>query len=827
MLKRLIGIPFLLFLVLAGSQATQAQCAAGYTSAQLNWDVMDFLSSTSAGYTAWYSVATFPFSQNFAVGPRNLNIAVSPTSSISLNGENATNTAHLNSFATAGDDVQFTTSTTSNRVITLTFDVDVDTVRFSLFDLDNAQKVTITALDGLGAAKNITVTKANVASAIIITGSGTATGTINIKVHAPVKTITITLSTANGDIWLSDIGTCVTGSFPVNYFAGMQPYTGQPTYIIATSDTNTVSLINVATGQAQMIFQDASSPRYINGLGYDHIKNDLYYVTDFTSSPSTNFGIKKYNFNTQVISTVAADVRTIGIPTFNRGVESAGCAFYDGALYFGVEGNGSNGRENIIWRIDFDASGNVTGTRQAWATVAQTASTQHDWGDFAIIDSVLIDFNSAANVRKYTHYNLHTEQVVATYTAVATNPPKQTGVTWNNGIYWVYDSIAVYNMNGTIGPLTKITGATVLDWVGFCGDATGFRPQSDFGDAPASYDPVALSPALHMRDTILRLGAAFDQEFVKSTSALADGDGIDEDAIATVTVLDTATTNYINSITVYNNTGSDATLIGWLDINGNGIFDPSEGRSVTVPTSTSVQTVNIAWNGINTPLISGQTTFLRIRLTSTSFGMTVNNPTGFYSNGEVEDYRVFVSAILPVNLTTFGAIVLNNNKVKLDWTASDEVGLREYEVQRSINSTTWEPIGFVSAKNQSGQVKYTSWDYTPLQGRTYYRLRIVDNNNNSRFSQLAPVTIKGGVVDIVVFPNPVDKTSVLRIEAGENAEVKLKIYNENGAELSSYKVIINAGENKIPLETERLPNGIYMLRVEISREVKTTRFIKK
>lgn len=827
-----------LFFLAGIYSSVSAQCS----SAQLNWDARDFLNSNNANYTSFYSSATFPYNQNFSIGPRTLNFAIAPTGNITLNGENATNTAHSGSFSTAGDDVQFTTtSSATNTTITMTFDINVSNVQFSMFDLDNSQVVNFTATNAASTAQNITAVRANGGSGIIIVGSGTTNvtatapasayasndnnGTINVSITGPVRTIIITLSTVNGDIWLGDIDACVTGSFPVDYFTAMQPYTGQATYVIGTSDTNTVSLINVSTGEARMIFQDVSSPSYINGLGYDHINNELYYVVDFTSTPSSNRTLKKYNFNTSTITTVVADVRTIGIPTFSRGVESAGCAFYDGALYFGIEGNGSSQRENIIWRINFDGSGNVTGTSQAWAI--NCGSTTHDWGDFVIVDSILVDFNSASSTRTYTHYNIHTGQTVNTYTAPTSNPPRQTGITWNDNIYWVYDSIALYNGNGTIGARTRITGLSGGDWTGFCGDATGFRPQSDFGDAPSSYDPVALSPALHMKDTTLRLGATFDQEFVKTSSLYADADGADEDAIAAIPLLDTGLTTYLVDVNVYNNIGANATLIGWLDIDGDGTFEPSEAVSATVSSSTNVQTISLAWVNINTPLTLWQATYLRIRLTSAANGMTASNPTGYYSLGEVEDYFVWVGTTLPVELISFTAKADNKSTVTVTWSVEGEKEIDSYEIERSIDGNNWTSIGSAVPVNDGNAHDYSIKDEKALLGKSYYRLKIIEQNNRQRYSQTEIVSIGSEVMTLHLKPNPVSRDAIVNVFTSSAFTSTFRVINSTGTDCFSQKIALRKGDNSVTLKTDLLPAGFYILLVETGESKKAIQFIKK
>jgi hypothetical protein len=639
-----------------------------------------------------------------------------------------------------------------------------------------------------------------------------------------------------GDFWLSDLSACVFGGFPTNYFVASRPFTGQPTYVIGTSDTNTVSLINTTTGQAKMIFQDATSPRYINGLGYDHLQHNLYYVIDFTSNPAVNKTIKRFNFDTETMSVLVPNVNTLGIPAFNRGVESAGCAFYDNDLYFGVEGNltpaNNSGRETIIWRIEFDVpGGNAIKACQVYATPSDNGSgtSLHDWNDFTIADGLLVDFAGSPNAaaRRFTHYDLQTQQIINNYYTGGLTP-RQAGITWNNTRYWVYDQIAVYNMNGTIGPLTNITGATVLDWTGFCGDATGFRPKSDFGDAPASYDPDPLSPALHEKDTAMRLGPTWDQEFIKTSSFNADADGLDEDGISSVQVLDTGITNYFANIRVYNNTGANVTLCGWLDINGNGTFEAGEGRSLTVASGGPVlQNVFLSWLNINTTLTIGQKTYLRIRLTRTVSGMTINNPTGYYSNGEVEDYEVFVDGVLPVNLLSFTATTINNERVKLEWAAENEVNTAWYEIQRSTDGLNWQPLNAVQARNQPGLQSYTAADNSPYNGISYYRLRILNNRGlTDKYSETRAVNITGGKdIQMTVMPNPVKDKLQLFIQSGFACSSFLQVTDVKGTVLLEKTFAISkGGTNLLAAPSVNWPSGTYFIVLRAGEKLYTEKF---
>ena len=816
----------LLVFFIGGTTTVYPQCIAGSNTANLNWDNLDYLITT--GSYSGYVTTAMSRTQAFAIGVNRV-VVVYPAT-ITTTGENTTHTGEAGSFG-AGADVQYN----GNGSITFTFDNEVNNFQFSLFDIDNSQRVNVTAVNTVLTPLNIVMTRPP-AGNVTITGSGTTNAqgqapamaaannsvvaTVNVAILGPVKTVTVALSGTAGDFWLSDFTACVVGTFPNNYFIASRPFTGQPTYVIGTSDTNTVSLINTANGQAKMIFRDATSPRYINGIGYDHLQHDLYYVIDFTANPAINKTIKRYNFDTQSMGVIVPNVNTLGIPTFNRGVESAGCAFYDNDLYFGVEGNltpGNNGgRETIIWRIEFDVpGGNAIKACQAYATPSDNGAgtSLHDWNDFTIADGLLVDFAGSPNAaaRRFTHYDLQTQTIIQNYYTGGLTP-RQAGITWNNTRYWVYDSIAVYNMNGTIGPRTRITGPTVLDWTGFCGDATGFRPKSDFGDAPASYDPDPLSPALHEKDTSMFIGLNFltgwDEEFNKFTSADATGDGADDnDGLNYTPIFNPTSGNYLAYVRVYNNSGSNARLIAWLDFNANGVYDAIEAVTpITVSSSSSVQGIFLYWPWAPTSLTNGSFTFLRIRLTSAANGMTTANATGYYRNGEVEDYRVPVDNFpLSAQLLSFNASVNNDATVRLNWRTTNEQNMSGFGIERSTNGMNWSPIGFVTAQGNNGQGEINQYifdDLQPFRGRSFYRLKISNLNlSEDRYSAVKSVYLgKPNQPDVLIAPNPVREKLSVFIQSGvTTGDAVVQITDMAGSIMYSGKQNLTEGMNNIVL----------------------------
>lgn len=824
-------LPAFITILLALSGATaQAQCGAGWNYAKVNWDNLDYL-ITTGNYTGFVTAAMRD-NQFFAIGRNRLNLNASGT--LVKVGENATHTGEAGSFG-VGQDVEYS----ANGTITLTFDTAVMNVQFSLYDIDASQVATVTARDPANVPINVTMARV-AGTSLTVVGSGTVTavGTANasgvgngantavLNVTVPggaagVKSVTIVISGTVGNFWLSDITACVYGGFPNNYYAAAEPFTGQPAYTLATPDSNTVSMINLGNASAKQVFRDAGSATYVNGLGYDIHNHRLYYVHDFTASPQTNRTLRKYDFNTETMSTVIADITSLGIPTFNRGVESAGSAFYDSCLYFGIEGTNNarnSNRESIIWRISFNAAGTPNGIAQVFALPADNGggTILKDWGDFNIYNGVLYDFNSGngGTTAGFYHYSLQTDSILNTYATGVSLIGRQSALRWDGQLYWMYDSLATYS-NGTVGPRTRITGVGgIADWTGFSGDGSDpFKPKSDFGDAPASYDPNPLAPATHEYDSTMRLGPTFDREWSKSSSAGASADGTDEDGIIAPLPIFTHSQNYYTiPITVLNKSGAQARVAAWMDFNNNGVFEASEGITVNVNSSPSMQNVTLNWAGFPAIPPAMMNIYCRIRITSLANGMTTNNATGYYSNGEVEDYLLLVDDVLPVNLVDFTAKAVSASTVQLNWTATNEVTVQQYMLQRSADGIHFEDFKEVQPTNNASlTLDYVQLDKQPLAGSSFYRIKMTDTKGRITYSVVRKVTLHDGAGTGLVYPNPFVNSFSFDITLPTAGDTELRILDFTGKLLYSKVLTGKAGSNTFKVEgIGHLPKGYYI-----------------
>jgi GEVED domain len=847
-------ICFLAFIFLFKSHQANAQCIAGYTRDTLKWDYLDFLPNTGRyiAPTAYINLAKSQ-TQYFTFGTQNVKVTHNYSGSNDP-GDDATHTGSAGSYGT-GADVHFL----GNGVVTITFDSAVQAAKFSLYDIDRSQRVTVTALNGI---IPVAVTMARVSGTVLtIAGSGTFSasatasltnlantstdGTANVDIAGPVTSITLTItltstggggSGEDGSFWISDVIACSKGSLPSNYYAVSKPFTNQPAYVLMSLDSN-VYYINADNGAAKFLFKDPGG-KTINSMAYDPYRHMVYYTHSLTGAAVTERTLRRYDYEQDTVGIVTSNVNSFGIPTYESGVESGGAAFYNGSLYLGIEGyaaSGANsGRESAVWKMDFNAAYALTGNyAMAFAVPGDdgAGTLLHDWADFGISNGVLYDFDGAASDKNFYHKNLLTGGTINYTPSPSTLTPKQVAVDWTGQVYNIGGAstgtrgiIAPYNYNGTVNiPLEDTIKYNGVAITGSWGDgAEAFKPKTDFGDAPASYDPASSDPATHEIINNLRLGSLIDIEFAKKTSAAANGDNYD-DGVPALLVIPNGISNYLQAVNVYNNTGVNATLIGWIDANGDGLFQSGEGRSVTVPSNPAVQSVNILWTAINVTLPIGSATFIRFRLT-TRPGMTTATPNGFFENGEVEDYPVTVTAVLPAENVLLTAKKINTNTTAVNWKPVSETTFTGYELQRSADGANWQTI-YTTSIVPLNNLNYNYTDLNPSVPYSYYRINLLKSSGAFLYSNIAKLDF-AAKNNISISPNPAKSTTALTVQSVLAGAAAVNIIDYLGKAVYQQNIILIKGENKILLPVvEKLSAGIYKVRVLLNNEVLSTNLI--
>ena len=181
--------------------------------------------------------------------------------------------------------------------------------------------------------------------------------------------------------------------------------------------------------------------------------------------------------------------------------------------------------------------------------------------------------------------------------------------------------------------------------------AVGFMAQmqqsplcNDWGDAPNSYgtDAAAGGASHGVRDAAaaqLLLGDAVDVEPEGLPGTGADGDDaedVDDEEAVDEPVSITEGSGGTVSVSATNDTNQVATLAGWIDLNGNGLFSAGERVIANVPANSGTADYDLVFAAGTTT----DDTYARFRLFPGN--VADPSPTGSATAGEVEDHRVSV-----------------------------------------------------------------------------------------------------------------------------------------------------------------------------------------
>lgn len=285
---------------------------------------------------------------------------------------------------------------------------------------------------------------------------------------------------------------------------------------------------------------------------------------------------------------------------------------------------------------------------------------------------------------------------------------------------------------------------------------------------------------------------------INSPGTASAGDDLKVDNGGTVTIANGATINVtdnvVNAATGTGGSPSQGTIIVNGDLIAGGdltIFD-------TVPDS------GLSGSG-----------------TVTTTGAFADNESGPYSTcgggGTPCD-----PVILPVKLIRFSGTVSGGEAV-LVWTTAEEVNNEGFYVEKSVDATHFESIGFVPGNGTT--IEKTEYSFTDklLNTSAYYRLRQVDYDGV--FEVFKVIHLQASVANrVTVYPNPsTSGTITLQVEGNDpHLSLQVAIFDHTGAVV--FEQMLTGSNTDVQLP-ESAVNGVYLLKVNTGTEMIVERLI--
>ncbi|MCD6367202.1 MAG: hypothetical protein J7L46_06660 [Bacteroidales bacterium] len=174
---------------------------------------------------------------------------------------------------------------------------------------------------------------------------------------------------------------------------------------------------------------------------------------------------------------------------------------------------------------------------------------------------------------------------------------------------------------------------------------------------------------------------------------------------------------------------------------------------------------------------------------------------------------------LPVELLRF-TVTPQNNTVKLDWTTASEINNNYFSIERSKDAVNFEQIQTIQgAGNSRILLEYSAFDFHPLFGKSYYRLRQTDFDGKSTVSKMVSVDFssENNTVNYTV------QNDFLTVTSNQGMPVSVSVYDVTG------KLLIqkdsNGGFLRIPLGA-LTTHQLYFLKIQSTDTIVADKFFR-
>ncbi len=181
-------------------------------------------------------------------------------------------------------------------------------------------------------------------------------------------------------------------------------------------------------------------------------------------------------------------------------------------------------------------------------------------------------------------------------------------------------------------------------------------------------------------------------------------------------------------------------------------------------------------------------------------------------NSNTSEMSVTVASSLPVTLTKFAA-GQKGNDVATTWNVTEELNLSHYDIERSINSSSFHKIGQVAARGNS-TATYTFTDLKPATETYNYRLKMIDKDGVYKYSNAVQVKMTSSNPQVKVLNNPITNHQLqLKVADVASGKYELNLISAKGQVIIKQTVQYAGSPLMISVKLPFVAAGTYYLQL--------------
>jgi poly(3-hydroxybutyrate) depolymerase len=168
---------------------------------------------------------------------------------------------------------------------------------------------------------------------------------------------------------------------------------------------------------------------------------------------------------------------------------------------------------------------------------------------------------------------------------------------------------------------------------------------------------------------------------------------------------------------------------------------------------------------------------------------------------------------LPLTLLDFTGKP-DNDIVNLYWNTAAEYNVKKIVVERSSDGVSFNRLTEVIPKGSSSTgASYTSTDYYPFPGISFYRLKIIDADGSIGYSKTISIQMAKKDFSVTqLYPNPVKDLLYVQVQSGKFQAVQLFVFDMTGKQLLTKTINLKEGVNDTNIPFANFGSGLYIIK---------------
>jgi len=185
--------------------------------------------------------------------------------------------------------------------------------------------------------------------------------------------------------------------------------------------------------------------------------------------------------------------------------------------------------------------------------------------------------------------------------------------------------------------------------------------------------------------------------------------------------------------------------------------------------------------------------------------------------------------LLDKYLLGFEASLKATNPV-LTWTTVNSGDLKYFDIERSVDGKTFEPVAKVTATAATTpEINYSASDNVAFVSApaVYYRLKVFFTGDQYKYSRTVQLKLaEKQASSVIISPNPVHENIRMHLFTPVESDVRISVYSADGKRFRTISTHVQKGASTVNIGgLEKWPANIYHVQIVIGTEVYTKKVV--